>query len=193
MISGFSFFQICDSLSPISIVAEGIMSAAIRMRDDYRADELRNLARTCQNGAQARRLMSLAAVVEGKSRLEAARTGLMDRQTLRDWVIRFNDEGPQGLIDHKSTGRKPKLTAEQKSQLAQLVEEGPGDHVPGLIRWRCVDLVAQVKERFGVDYHPATIARILHELDYSHISARPQHPKQDEEMIETFKKTSPKR
>jgi len=170
-----------------------MMSAAIGMRDDYSGDDLRNLARTCQNGAQARRLMSLAAVVEGKSRLEAAQIGLMDRQTLRDWVIRFNDEGPDGLIDHKSSGRKSKLTDEQKSQLAQLVEEGPGDHAPGLIRWRCVDLAVLVKERFGVDYHPATIARILHELDYSHISARPQHPKQDEEMIETFKKTSPKR
>ncbi len=168
------------------------MSAAIRIRDDYSSDELLNLARSCKDGAQARRLMALAAVGEGKSRLEAARIGLMDRQTLRDWVIRFNDEGPQGLIDHKSTGRKPKLSDEQKSQLAQLVEDGPGDHVPGLMRWRCVDLAAQVKQRFGVDYHPATIARILHELDYSHISARPQHPKQDEEVIETFKKTSPK-
>ncbi len=149
------------------------MSAAIRIRDDYSSDELLNLARSCKDGAQARRVM--------------------DRQTLRDWVIRFNDEGPQGLIDHKSTGRKPKLSDEQKSQLAQLVEDGPGDHVPGLMRWRCVDLAARVKQRFGVDYHPATIARILHELDYSHISARPQHPKQDEEVIETFKKTSPKR
>jgi len=172
--------------------SEGMMSAAIRMRNDYSADKLRGLARTCKNGAQARRLMSLAAVGEGKSRLEAAAIGLMDRQTLRDWVIRFNDEGPEGLIDHKSPGRKPKLNHQQKSQLAQLVEQGPGDHVPGLRRWRCVDLAALVNDRFGVDYHPATIARILHELDYSHISARPQHPKQDEEVIETFKKTSPK-
>lgn len=169
------------------------MSAAIGIRSDYSADELRNLARNSRNGAQARRLMSLAAVTEGKSRLEAARIGLMDRQTLRDLVIRFNDEGPEGLINHKSPGRKPKLTHEQKSQLARLVEEGPGDHVPGLVRWRCVDLAALVNERFGVDYHPATIARILHEEDYSHISARPQHPKQDEKAIETFKKTSPKR
>jgi transposase len=190
MIAGFPCFQTCDSLSLIAIESEGMMSAAIRMRDDYSADELRNLARSCKDGAQARRLMALAAVGEGKSRLEAARIGLMDRQTLRDWVIRFNDEGPQGLIDHKSPGRKSKLTDEQKSQLAQLVEDGPGDHVPGLIRWRCVDLATLVKERFGVDYHPATIARILHKLDYSHISARPQHPKQDEEAIETFKKTS---
>jgi len=193
MIAGFPCFQICDSLSLIAIESEGMMSAAIRMRDDYSADELLGLARTCQNGAQARRLMSLAAVSEGKSRLEAARVGLMDRQTLRDWVIRFNNEGPEGLIDHKSSGRKSKLTDEQKSQLALFVEEGPGDHIPGLMRWRCVDLAALVNERFGVDYHPATIARILHKLDYSHISARPQHPKQDEEVIETFKKTSPKR
>jgi len=168
------------------------MSAAIMMQGDYDADALLGLARTCQNGAQARRLMSLAAIAEGKSRCEAASIGLMDRQTLRDWVIRFNDEGPEGLIDRKSPGCKSKLTGEQKSQLAQLVEEGPGDHVPGLIRWRCVDLAAQVKERFGVDYHPATISRLLHELDYAHISARPQHPRQDQEAIATFKKTSPK-
>jgi transposase len=193
MIAGFPCFQTCDSLSLIAIESEGMMSAAIRMRDDYSADELRDLAKVCQDGAQARRLMSLAAVAEGKSRLEAALIGLMDRQTLRDWVIRFNDEGPQGLIDHKSSGRKSKLTDEQKGQLAQLVEEGPGDHVPGLMRWRCVDLAALVNERFGVDYHPASIARILHELDYSHISARPQHPKQDEKAIKTFKKTLPKR
>jgi len=116
-----------------------MMSAAIRIRNDYSADELRGLARTSKDGAQARRLMSLAAVAEGKSRVEAAAIGLMDRQTLRDWVIRFNDEGPEGLIDHKSPGRKSKLNPQQKSQLAQLVEQGPGDHVPGLIRWRCVD------------------------------------------------------
>ncbi|MCP4183467.1 MAG: helix-turn-helix domain-containing protein [Hyphomicrobiales bacterium] len=127
-----------------------MMAAAIRMRDDHSAQKLRGLARTCKNGAQARRLMSLAAVTEGKSHLEAASIGLMDRQTLRDWVIRFNDEGAKGLINHKSTGRKPKLPNEQKKQLAGLVEEGPGDHVPGLIRWRCVDLAALVKERFRV-------------------------------------------
>ena len=167
------------------------MSAAIKMRDDYSADALLVLARNSHDGAQTRRLMSLAAVAEGKPRLEAAAIGLMDRQTLRDWVIRFNEDGPDGLIDHKSSGRKSKLDDEHKSQLAQLVEEGPG--VPGLVRWRCIDLAVVVKERFGVDYHPATISRILHELDYSHISARPQHPKQDEEVIETFKKTSPKR
>ncbi|MCP4183278.1 MAG: helix-turn-helix domain-containing protein [Hyphomicrobiales bacterium] len=150
-----------------------MMSAAIRIREDYCAEELRVLARVSKDRGQTRRLMSLAAVMEGKSRLESAAIGLMDRQTLQDWVIRFNGDGPDGLIEHKSAGRKPKLSDEQKSRLAQHVEEGPGDHVPGLIRWRCVDLASLVRQRFNVDFHPATIACILHKLYYSHISARP--------------------
>ncbi len=116
----------------------------------------------------------------------------MDRQTLRDWVHRFNEEGPEGLINRRGGGGRSKLSAEQQRQLAGLVETGPGDLVPGLVRWRCVDLVAVIKERFGVDYHPSTVARILNELGYSHISGRPQHPKQDEQVIEAFKKTSPR-
>ncbi len=164
------------------------MSGAIKMRDDYSGDELRRMAAGSRDGDQTRRLMALAAIADGMSRAEAAAVGLMDRQTLRDWVIRFNEQGPKGLINKKPSGRPSKLTAEHRRELAQIIERGPADYVPGLIRWRCVDLVPVVKERFGVECHLATIARILHELGFSHISPRPQHPKQDEQAIEEYKK-----
>lgn len=158
------------------------------MRDDYGGDELRRLAAVVRDGGQSRRLMALAAIYDGKNRTQAAAVGLMDRQTLRDWVIRFNEQGPEGLVNKKSSGRPSKLTAEQRSELAEIIEKGPADYVSGLIRWRCIDLVPVVKERFGVECHLATIARILHELGFSHISPRPQHPKQDEQAIEEYKK-----
>lgn len=166
------------------------MAAAVRLRADYGADDLRRLACTARNGAQARRLMALAAVADGKSRAEAASVGLMDRQTLRDWVVRFNAEGPAGLIDRASPGRPSKLTPSQKQDLRQLVEEGPGRHDPDLVRWRRADLAAVVKQRFAVDCHETTIGRMLRELGFSHVSPRPRHPEKDEQAAEDFKKTS---
>ena len=153
------------------------MSVAVQMRDDYSGDELRRLASAARDGEQTRRLMALAAIADGKNRTDAAAVGLMDRQTLRDWVIRFNEQGLEGLVNKKPPGRPSKFTAEQKRQLAEIVEEGPANHVPGLIRWRCIDLVPIVKERFGVECHKETIGRILRELGFSHISPRPQHPR----------------
>ncbi len=164
------------------------MPAAIKMRDDYSGDELRRLASTARSGMQARRLMALSSIADGESRADAAAVGLMDRQTLRDWVIRFNDEGPDGLINRKPSGRTSKLTATQKGELAQIVEEGPANHVPGLIRWRRIDLAKIVKQRFDVEYHETAIGSILKELGFSHVSPRPQHPKQDEQVIEEYKK-----
>lgn len=167
------------------------MAAAVGLRDDYGASDLRGLACKARDGAQARRLMALAAVVDGKSRAEAAAVGLMDRQTLRDWVVRFNAEGPEGLIDRTSPGRPPKLTPAQKQELRQVVEDGPRKHVADLVRWRRADLAAVAKARFDVDCHATTIGRVLRELGFSHISPRPRHPAKNEQAAEEFKKTSP--
>ena len=167
------------------------MAAAVRLREDYSADDLRGLACKARDGAQARRLMALAAVAAGKSRAEAATIGLMDRQTLRDWVVRFNAEGPEGLIDRRSPGRPPKLTSAQKRELRQMVEDGPEKHVPHLVRWRRADLAAVARERFAVDCHETTIGRMLRELGFAHISPRPRHPAKNEQAAEEFKKTSP--
>src|SRR3954469_16764361 len=101
------------------------MSAAVRMRTDFSAGELRRLAAATKNANQSRRLLSLAAVLDGMSRTEAARIGGMDRQTLRDWVHRFNQHGPEGLTDSWSKGHPPRLSAAQQAELADLVETGP--------------------------------------------------------------------
>ena len=164
---------------------------AVSLREDYSAAELRRLASATRNANQSRRLLSLAAVLDGMNRTEAARIGGMDRQTLRDWVHRFNDHGPEGLLDGWSKGPAPRLSAEQRAEIAQLVETGPDREVHGVVRWRRIDLRRVIAERFGVDYHERTVGKILRTLGFSHISARPHHPRQDQRTIEAFKKTSP--
>lgn len=169
------------------------MGAAVGLRDDFGADDLRRLAARAKDAAQARRLLALAAVRDGMNRTEAARIGGMDRQTLRDWVHRFNQFGPNGLIDIKPTGRPSKLSDEHKKALKQLVEAGPDPEKDGVVRWRCVDLKRVLGQRFGVDLSEVSLGRVLKKLGFSHISARPRHPVQDPEAIAAFKKTFPRR
>jgi len=139
----------------------------------------------------ARRLLALAAVCDGMDREEAARIGGMDRQTLRDWVHRFNEQGPDGLINIKPPGRPRKLSSEQEEDLRQLVEAGPGPEKDGVVRWRCGDLKRVLGERCGVDLSAVSLGRALKKLGFSHISARPQHPAQDAQAIAAFKKSFP--
>jgi transposase len=160
------------------------------MRTDFSAGALRRLAAATKNANQSRRLLSLAAILDGMSRTAAARVGGMDRQTLRDWVHRFNERGPEGLKDTWSKGHPSRLSPDQQAELAQLVETGPDRAVHGVVRWRRVDLKRLVAERFGIAYHERTIGKILHQLGFSHISARPRHPAQDERIMAEFKKTS---
>ena len=129
------------------------MPSAVRLREDYSAEELRALARRSKDVNQSRRLLSLAAVRDGMDRGSAARIGGMDRQTLRDWVHRFNAAGPEGLIDNWTEGPKPRLSAEQLVEFAAIVEVGPDREKDGVVRWRRVDLKRVIAERFGVDYH----------------------------------------
>src|ERR671912_467451 len=164
------------------------MASAVGLRADYSAAELRRLAAVTKNANQSRRLLSLAAVLDGMNRTEAAGIGGMDRQTLRDWVHRFNAHGPEGLVDTWSKGPEPRLSKEQRAEIAQLVETGPDRAVHGLARWRRVDLQRVILERFGVTCHERTVGKLLKALGFSHISARPRHPAQDARTIETFKK-----
>lgn len=167
------------------------MGQAIALRSDYTADQLRRLARQTKDVAQARRLLAIAAILDGASRAEAARIGGMDRQTLRDWVIRFNDQGPDGLINKWSPGAPGKLSKEHKAFLARLVEEGPIPAVHGVVRWRACDLIMRLHEEFGISVSDDTVYRALKELGFSHVSARPKAYKQDPEAMEAFKKTFP--
>ena len=138
-----------------------------------------------------REALTIAAVLDGASREEAAKIGGMDRQTLRDWVIRFNEQGPDGLINVPSPGAPGKLNDEHKTFLARIVEEGPMPAVHGVVRWRACDLIMRLYEEFGLSVSDDTIYRALKNLGFSHVSARPQAYKQDPEVMRAFKKTSP--
>lgn len=169
------------------------MGTAVKMRTDYSAGELRRLAKVSRDANQSRRLLSLAAVADGMSREDAARIGGMERQTLRDWVHRFNAAGPDGLRDAWWSGPEPRLSPTQKTELAEIVETGPDPAVDGVVRWRRVDLQKVIKQRFGIDYHERYVGTLLKDLGFSHMSARPRHPAQDGVIVEAYKKTSPTR
>ena len=169
------------------------MSAKIPLRTDYDATDMRALARKATDPNQVRRLLAIAAIYDGMNRREVAAVGGMDRQSLRDWVHRFNEAGPEGLHDHKPPGAVSKLTAAERAALSEIVETGPDLDSDGVVRWRRLDLKEVIRDRFGVDYHERSVSRLLHDLGFSHMSARPRHPGQDAEMLETFKKTSPGR
>lgn len=167
------------------------MPAAISIRDDYSARELRQFAARARDGHRSRRLLALAAVRDGMRRGDAARIGGMDRQTLRDWVHRFNRDGPEGLVNRPPPGRRRWLSGDQLRELAEIVETGPDLHSDGVVRWRRSDLKQVIEDRFGVVYAERSISKLLADLGFVHISARPQHPAQKPEVIAAFKKTSP--
>jgi transposase len=166
------------------------MGQAIAVRTDYTAGEVRRFAKRAKDVAQARRLLAIAAVLDGASREDAAKIGGMDRQTLRDWVHRFNAFGLDGLKDNWSSGPTPRLSREQMAELSEIVQRGPDRKIDGVTRWRRVDLKRVIAERFGVDFHERYVGTLLKKLGFSHISARPRHPGQDEEIVAAFKKTS---
>lgn len=166
------------------------MGQPVVVRGEHTSSELRRLATRCQDAGQARRLLAIAAVVDGASRMEAAKIGGMDRQTLRDWVHRFNTEGPDGLINRAAPGATPKLSKAQRAQLAALVERGPIPAVDGVVRWRACDLQQWIQEEFAISVSDDTVYRMLKSLGYAHVSARPKAYKQDDAAIEAFKKTS---
>ena len=160
-------------------------------RTEYTALELRGLGSRCADGAQVRRILAIAMVLEGRSRTEAAELNGMDRQTLRDWVHRYNALGPAGLKSRLAPGRAPSLTPLQRAELLDLVIAGPDPTVHGVVRWRCVDLRAEVSRRFGVEVHENTVGRWLHELELTRLQPRPVHPQKVAGAEEAFKKTSP--
>ena len=132
-------------------------------------------------------MLALALVLEGRSRAEAAEACGMDRQTLRDWVHRYNAEGLAGLSDRRPPGRKPHLTPEQQAEVAGWVEQGPDLATDGVVRWRRVDLRARIERAFAVRLHPATVGKLLRKLRFRRLSVRPQHPRSDPAAQEEFK------
>jgi transposase len=160
-------------------------------RRDLTADELRAAAAKSRDGAKVRRLLALSLILEGHSRTEAAKRSGMERQTLRDWVHRYNVDGVGGLKSGHGPGHPPALSAEQMAELKELVRKGPDVEKHGVVRWRCVDLRAEVARRFCVDVTEGTVGKWLRKLNLTRLQPRPFHPKKDAVAQETFKKTLP--
>jgi transposase len=168
------------------------MSVAITRLDMVPA-ELRREASRLKDARAARRVLAVALVLEGADRTHAATACGMDRQTLRDWVHRYNGEGIVGLSNRKPEGRKARLGPEQKAKIAGLVEAGPDPDKDGVVRWRRIDLKNKIEALFGVTMHERTVGKLLAELGYVRLSTRPQHPESDPAAQEAFKKLSPGR
>ena len=164
------------------------MGAPLAIRSDVEAAELRRLARLEADGRVASRLLGLANVLDGMSREAAARAAGMDRQTLRDWVIRFNAEGVDGLRDQPRSGRPARRTEGQQAALKALVLPGPDPERDGVSAWRIADLCRIAEERFGVRYRESGMRRLVKALDLSWQKIRPRPPKADETAQARFKK-----
>ena len=160
-------------------------------RLELSAQKLRRLASRSPDGRVACRILAIAHVLEGSSRAAAASASGMDRQTLRDWVHRYNHEGLSGLSDARRSGRPPALSAEPMQDLKELVLAGPDLALHGVTRWRCLDLCVAIAERYEVVVHERTVGKLLRRLGLTRLQPRPYHPKKDAAAQEAFKKTSP--
>lgn len=166
------------------------MGAAVKItRSDEDSSELRRLAAKTADAEQSRRLLAIAMIKEGVNRTEAARLTGMDRQTLRDWVRRYNEAGAAGLLSRKPPGVAPRLTTEQMQELRQLTLDGPDPERHDVVRWRCCDLQKEIAARFGVEICERTVGKWLHKLGLTRLQPRPHHPKKDGDAQEAFKKT----
>jgi transposase len=169
------------------------MGAAVAVsRSELTPAQLRSAACASEEPAQVRRLLAIALVLEGMPRRQAAERCGMDRQTLRDWVHRYNEGGVAGLRSRPSPGRAPLLTPEQKAGLRALVVAGPDPERDRVVRWRCVGLRAEVARRFGVEVRESTIGGWLHRLGLTRLRPRPYHPKRDLAAQGAYEKTSPR-
>ena len=168
------------------------MGRALSLRKDFIGSDLRRLARASRDADQTRRLLALAVIYDGGSRAAAAQTGGVGRQIIRDWVERFNTEGPDGLVTRRAPGARSKLNDAHRAALVRVVEAGPDPEIDEVVRWRLVDLAAWVWDSFGISISEATLSRELNALGFSKLSARPRHHAQDPDAIDAFKKTFPR-
>ena len=169
------------------------MAAAVAItRTELDAAGLRRAAARVRDGAAARRMLALALVLEGSSRTDAARSAGMERQTLRDWVHRYNEQGLAGLTDKQGeAGPKPRLSPAQTAELAELVRRGPDLAEHGVVRWRRADLARVIAARFGVSLAERSVGAVLHRLGFRRLVARPRHPGQDVQAQASFRPASP--
>lgn len=164
------------------------MSSKLIIRTDIDVETLRRRARLERDGRIAARLLAIANALDGMSRADAARAAGMDRQTLRDWVLRFNAEGVDGLCDRKRPGGRSFLNEGQQAVLRNMVLRGPDPDRDGVSAWRLVDICRLCEERFGVTYSVSGMFDLLKGLDLSWQKSRPRHPQADAAAQKAFKK-----
>ena len=164
---------------------------ALTIRTDLTSEELRRLARGASDGRVCRRLLAIAMALDGVSREEAARQAGMDRQTLRDWIVRYNAEGVDGLRDRARSGRPPLLAGALEAELAGLIAAGPDVERDGVVEYRVRHIRDLALRHFGADYSRTGMQDRLHRMRLSFLTPRPIHPKTDALAQEAFKKTSP--
>ena len=164
----------------------------IPLRGDFDAAGVRRAARESKDAGQTRRLLALAGIYNGATRTEAARIGGVTLQIVRDWVMRFNAQGPAGLIGGKAPGKPRILNDVHRAALVAAVESGPIPAVHGVVRWRIIDLCQWLHEAFQVSVSEQTLSQELRELGYRKLSARPRHHAQADGAIDAFKKVSPR-
>jgi transposase len=166
------------------------MSIPIPLRTDFDAGAVRRAAKATKDAAQGRRLLALAEIYDGGTRTDAARIGGVGLQTIRDWVLAFNREGPDGLVNGKAPGQPSKLNDDQRRALVRMVESGPIPPIHGVVRWRLRDLAWWIHEEVRIGLDETTIGRELRKLGFRRLSARPRHYAQNEAALEEFKKLS---
>ena len=166
------------------------MSIPVVLRPDYDAVRLRQLARRSKDAPQTRRLLALAVIDEGGSRTQAAEIGGVGLQTVRDWVLRFNDCGPDGLLDGKAPGQPSILSDAHRQRLSGMIESAPIPAVHGVVRWRLADLMQWLWEEYRISKQ--TLSRELRALNFRKLSARPSHHAKSEAAVAAFKKTFPR-
>lgn len=164
------------------------MGAALKIREDRTAAELRRLARRERDGRAAARLYAIANALEGMSRAEAARLAGMERQALRDAVVRYNGEGLVGLHDRPKGRPARRLTEDEEAALAAVILKGPDPERDGTCAWTRADLCRWMAAHLGKTYHPSSLTRVLRRLGFSRQKARASHPKRDAEAQARFQK-----
>jgi transposase len=160
----------------------------VALRSDFNALAVRVAAKRSKDGPQTRRLLSVAAIYDGATRTQAAAMGGVTLQIVRDWVVKFNASGPDGLVDRKAPGQPSRLNDTHRSALAAIIESGPIPAIHGIVRWRIIDLCQWMFDEYDISIAKPTLSRELRAMGYRKLSARPRHHAQANGAIEDFKK-----
>ncbi|MEI7608475.1 MAG: helix-turn-helix domain-containing protein [Rhodospirillaceae bacterium] len=135
------------------------MAYGLKIADHLGVDDFRVWARRCGNGQTGARAYGLANALDGLDRAKAARLAGLERQALRDAVVRYNVENVAGLFDHPK-GRRPEgLTESEQATVAAVIFRGPNPEIDGVCTWTREALAVWISRKFGKTVHPSSLTR----------------------------------